>query len=170
MKAFTGMNQTCCVSAKRVSQAGLAVRPSDSQSAIRRPSNVSAKCGVARGPGSAPSRPGTCLRDRPPLLTFPSPASGRTNGGLRKLGTETAAGCACELSPAGARPGCLVCASCPPQTAEPGARAEGNQAELEHPHPPRGLIPTQPPGNPTPPRKQLPGKCPSSWTAGTEGR
>lgn len=47
VKAFTGMNQICCVSAKKVSQAGLAPWPSDSnallathQNGVRHPLNM----------------------------------------------------------------------------------------------------------------------------------
>lgn len=47
VKAFTGMNQSCCISAKKVSQSRLASWPSDSsaflathQNAVRHPSNM----------------------------------------------------------------------------------------------------------------------------------
>lgn len=57
VKAFTGMNQICCVSAEKVPKAGLALWPSDSnailatcQNAVRHPSSM--------GLPSAPVAPG----------------------------------------------------------------------------------------------------------------
>lgn len=57
VKAFTGMNQICCVSAEKVPKAGLALWPSDSnailatcQNAVRHPSSI--------GLPSAPVAPG----------------------------------------------------------------------------------------------------------------
>lgn len=117
MKAFTGMNRTCCVSAEKVFQAGLALWPSAPQSAIRRPPNL-------RLPSARLQPPTRKLpQTQAPIIDFSIPSlrenywrSQKTQNKGRRLG------CDCELFPPaegewGAR-ACLVPASCPPQTAE----------------------------------------------------
>lgn len=84
---------------EKVSQAGLALWPSDSnallathQNAVRHPLNMclpSAR--VAQGWAShALPPPETAFKDNPQLSTFKFQASGKTNAGLRKLRTKRA--------------------------------------------------------------------------------
>lgn len=102
VKAFTGMNEICCISAKKVFQAGLTLWSSNSnahlatnQNAVRHPLN---KClPSARATGDEAPIPIHCspsleiaFKDNPQLLTFKFQSSGKTNGGLRKLRTKTA--------------------------------------------------------------------------------
>lgn len=83
VKAFTGMNQICFVSAKKVFQAVLALLPSDSnvhlttcQNTVRHPSNMclpSARVTLGWGSRTLPL-PGNCLQRQAPDIDFEIPS------------------------------------------------------------------------------------------------